>query len=415
MRILGLELRRILKTKFTMILLVTILGLTFLMAYLPVMFVHSSYMDADGNMVEIDGLDAIAYKKQMQKDITGEIEVGDLQNALRQYQECLSSYGVTETRELPKGVYEKEIFLYDPLLRSMKEAFTDPETGITPSLMDISVEEVENYYTICEDRLELLMKINQKDYPKAQEHAVKMYEQVSKPYVFYPGYNKDAMDYQLLLSFVIMVICVVIAAPIFSSDYQTGADDILRCTKHGKAELATVKIIASLLITGVIYTVCMGLYIVMSNTFFGWECTEASVQILYSVINLVNMNLGELQIYVAVTGLISVLATVTLTLFLSSKTNNVVASLGITLMICILPIILYMALPTSIAPWFYAIIPSSGVGILTSIFYAALDFVYLSVGKVSVWLPYIMIGVSIVEIPIFIFGAIRSYIVHTER
>ena len=43
-------------------------------------------------------------------DIAGEIEVMDFQNAVRHYQECLSSYGVTKTNELPKGVYEKEIY-----------------------------------------------------------------------------------------------------------------------------------------------------------------------------------------------------------------------------------------------------------------------------------------------------------------
>ena len=140
-----------------------------------------------------------------------------------------------------------------------------------------------------EKRLESLMKMEQEDYPKAQQKAIEMYEQVEKPYVFYPGYNKDAMDYQVLLSFLVMVICVVIAAPIFSSDYQTEADAILRCTKHGRMKLATTKIVSALLISGIIYTICIGTYIIVSNSLFGWECTETSVQMLYSIISLVNM------------------------------------------------------------------------------------------------------------------------------
>lgn len=212
-----------------------------------------------------------------------------------------------------------------------------------------------------------------------------------------------------------MVISVVIAAPVFSSDYQTGADDILRCTKYGKMKLAAVKVVSVLLISGIIYTVYMSLYLIVSNILFGWECTETSVQMLYSIINLVKMNIGELQIYVAVTGLIAVLATVTLALFLSSRFKNVVVSLGIALVICILPVVFYIALPTDIALWFYAILPSSGVGILTSILYALLDFVYLSVGKVSVWLPHVMIGVVIVEIPVFVFGIVRNYTGYSER
>lgn len=415
MRIVGLELRRVLKAKITIILLAAALALTIVMAYLPVTFVRSSYVDTDGNVVEIKGKEAIAYEKQIQKDIAGEIDGKDVQKAVQQYQECLASYGVTEMYELPEGVYETEILPYAPLLHGIREAFADPETGIAPSMMNIPVEEVADFYNVCEGRLEALMKMEQRDHPEAQQNAIEMYDQVEKPYVFYPGYNKDAMDYQLLLSFVIMVICVVIVAPVFSSDYQTGADDILRCTKYGKVKLAAVKIASSLLISGMIYTACMSLYLIVSNTLFGWECTEISVQMLYSIVNLVKMNLGELQLYVAVTGLITVLATVTLALFLSSRFKNVVVSLGTALMICILPIVFYMALPTDIAPWFYVLLPSSGVGILTSILYSLLDFMYLSIGKISVWLPYALIGVAVIEIPLFVFGAVRNYIGYSER
>lgn len=415
MRILGLELRRVLKTKITIIILAATLVLTVVMVYLPVTFVSSSYVNTEGKVVEITGREAIAYKKKIQKEVTGEITGEDVQKAVQQYQECLSAYGAAETYELPEGVYETEILPYAPLLHGIREAFADPETGIAPSIMNIPVEKVADFYDICEERIEALMKMEQRKHPEAQQDAIEMYAQVKKPYEFYPGYNTDAMDYQLLLSFVIMVISVVIAAPVFSSDYQTGADDILRCTKYGKVKLAVVKIISELLISGIIYTVYMSLYLIVSNTLFGWECTETSVQMLYSVINLVNMNIGELQIYVAVTGLITVLATVTLALFLSSRFKNVVVSLGTALMICILPVVFYIALPADIAPWFYVILPSSGVGILTSILYSLLDFVYLSVGTVSVWLPYAMIGVVVVEIPLFIFGAVRNYTGYSER
>ena len=415
MRILGLELRRILKTKITIILLIAALGLTFVMAYLPITYVHYSYVNAEGNVVEVSGLEAIAYDKSVQKDIAGEIEVMDFQNAVRHYQECLSSYGVTKTNELPKGVYEKEIYPYEPLLRSVMYAFADPMTGIVPSIMDIPVDEVGNFYAVCKDNLETLMILEQGNNPKVQENAMERYEHVEKPYRFYPGYNKDALDYQILLSFVIMALCVVIAAPVFSSDYQTEADSILRCTKYGRGKLATTKIVSDLLLSGVVYTICIGLYIIISNTMFGWECTGTSVQMIYSVISLVNMNLGELQLLVAIAGLLSVLATVALTLFLSSRFKNVVISLGISLMICILPIVFYIALPTDAATWVNAIIPSSGVGLVTSILYCLMDFVYLSVGQVSVWLPYVMIGACIVETPIFILGAVGNYIRYSDR
>ena len=415
MRILRLEFRRIMKTKLTIILLIAALGLTFLMAYLPVTFMKTSYMDTEGNTIEVTGSDAIAYDKLIQKEIVGELEDADFENAVRHYQECLSSYGVKKTSELPKGVYEKEIYLYEPLYRSIMYGFADHETGIVPTIMDIPVEKAGNFYAECEKNLEMLMKLEQKGNLKAQQDAIEKYQHIEKPYKFYPGYKKDAMDYQVFLSFIIMILCVVIAAPVFSSDYQTEADDILRCTKFGRSKLAITKIVSALMISSIIYIVCIGLYLVISNSMFGWECTETSVQMLYSVINLVNMNLGELQLCVATAGLLTVLATVSLTLFLSSRFKNVVVSLEISLMICILPMVFYIVLPNEIATWINVFIPSSGVGLVTSILSALVDFVYLSVGEISLWLPYVMICVGIIEIPVFVLGTVGSYIGYTKK
>ena len=415
MRILGLEIRRIIKTKLTIILLIVAFGLTLIMAYLPVTYVKTSYMDADGNLIKVTGKDAILYNKQIQKDIIGEIEVTDFKDAVLHYQECLSLYGVTKTSELPNGVYEKEIYPYEPLLRSVMYAFADPVTGNVPSLMDISLEEVGNFYTVCEERLETLMVLEQSENTSVQENALKRYKNIEKPYEFYPGYNKDALDYQVLLSFIILVLCVVIVAPVFSSDYQTEADDILRCTKYGRCKLAITKITSAFLISCLIYTICIGTYIIISNSLFGWECTKTSVQVLYSVFCLVNMNLGKLQLCVAIMGLFSVLSTISLTLFLSSRSKNVVVSLGISLMICILPMFLYIALPTDVATWINAFIPSSGVGLVTSFLITLVDLVYLNVGEISVWLPYVMLGTCIIEMPIFILWSVRNYIRYSEK
>ena len=415
MRMLKLEIRRILKTKLTIILLITALGLTFIMTYLPVTYMRTSYTDTEGNTVEVTGKEAIAYDKLVQKDIGGEITDSDFENAVRHYQECLSSYGVTKTNELPDGVYEKEIYPYEPLYRSVMYGFADPVTGIVPTIMDIPVEKAGNFYAECEKNLEIVMGLEQKDNPKAQQDALKKYENVEKPYTFYPGYKKDALDYQILLAFVIMALCVVIAAPVFSSDYQTEADAILRCTKYGRGKLAITKIVSALLISSIIYIIYIGLYLVVSNSMFGWECTGTSVQMLYSANGLVNMNLGELQLCVAAAGLITVLATVSLTLFLSSRFKNVVISLGISLMVCILPIVFYIALPNDVVTWVNVFIPSSGVGLVTSILVALVDFVYLSVGKISVWLPCVMIGVGMAEIPVFVLGAVGSYIGYKKR
>lgn len=71
MRILKLELKRILRTRLTLILLLLALLFSVILAYLPTTFTYSSYMDASGNQVELTGLASIRYEKELQAVITG--------------------------------------------------------------------------------------------------------------------------------------------------------------------------------------------------------------------------------------------------------------------------------------------------------------------------------------------------------
>lgn len=260
-----------------------------------------------------------------------------------------------------------------------------------------------------------LMKQEQKKFPAAQEIAKKMYEKVEKPFLFYPGYGSNPMDYQLLLAFLILFLCTVIAAPVFTSDYQTGADDILRCTKHGRTKLGAIKIISCLLICGGTFLVCALIYIVVSDSLFGWESTKTSMQMIYSAVNLPDMDIGELQCFFAFGSLLCAMTAVSFTLFLSSRFNNVVVSLSVALVFCMLPVIVYMAFPTGIGKWIYPVLPAGGVGLQASLLYAVIDFEFWNIGRIAVWLPYVMLGAYVVEIPLFIFLSVVSYVRHNEK
>lgn len=410
MRLLKLELKRVLKTRVTFILLLFSLFLSFLMAYLPVTFSYSKYTDDAGNQVSLKGLASIRYEKALQADIAGPVTPEKVRQALENYQACLTKYGVENTYDLPEGVYRKEIFPYAPLLHGVREIFADPDTGISPSLMEIDPAKIDDFYSQCEKRNLSLMKQEQKEHPAAWDAAQAMYQKVEKPFLFFPGYNSDPMDYEIILAFLILLFCCVIAAPVFTSDYQTGADDILRCTKYGKVKFAATKVLSALILCGTAFSLCIFIYIVVSDCLFGWECTETSMQMIYSIVNLPDMNIGQLQRFAAVSFLLCIMAAVSFTLFLSSKFKNMVASLSVSLLFCILPVIVYITFPEEIGNLIYPLIPASGVGLQASILYAAIDFNFWNIGSLSVWLPYVMLGAYIVEIPLFLFLTVYSYV-----
>ena len=175
MRLMKLELKRVLKTRLTLILLTFSLVLSLVMAYIPTTFSYVSYLDDNGNTIKLLGLNAVQYLKTLQSDTAGTVTPQKVRQAVEAYQTCLTKYGVENTYDLPDGVYEADILPYAPLLHGVREAFADPNTGIAPSLMDIDPEKVDDFYDACEARLDSLMKLEQENHPAAQEAAKRLY------------------------------------------------------------------------------------------------------------------------------------------------------------------------------------------------------------------------------------------------
>lgn len=412
MRILILEFKKILKTRSTWVLLVLALMLSVLLACLPLAYCYSSYMDEFGNEVNLIGRASIAYEKQLQADAAGVVTSERVRMAVEAYQTCLSHYGVTESYDLPEGVYEQEILPYAPLLHGVKEAFADPDTGMAPGIMEIAPEWIDDYYSACESRIDALMKMEQPHSPAIQSKAVEMYRQVGKPFVIYPGFTSNVMDYQNIMGFLVLLFCVVIVAPIYSVDYQSGADDILRCTKYGRIQLGVTKAASALCISGAAFVICSIVYILTVNSLFGWDCTETSIQMVYSIVTLTEMNMGQLQWFFAFASLLSILAAVSLTLFLSSILRSTATSLSAAVVFCIMPVVVYMTIPGDISTWICSLLPASGVSIQASILYAITDFKFLNLAGIPVWTPYVMLGANILEVPLFLLLAVRSYSRH---
>lgn len=412
MRILRLELKRVMKSRLTWILLALALVFSVLLAWLPVTYCYSSDTDEAGNEISLTGLASAAYEKERQADAAGIVTPERVREAVETYQACLAAYGVTESYNLPEGVYEREILPIAPLLHGVKEAFADPGTGMAPSIMEIDPAQIDDYYSVCEDRIVSLMAVEQPDSPAARRIAAEMYRQVEKPFEVYPGMSSAVMDYQNIMGFLVLLFCVVIAAPVFSAGYQSGADDILRCTRHGRAELGSAKVLAALLISGAAFLICASAYLLTANSLFGWECTETSIQMMYSIVTLADMNIGEFQRLFAAAGLLSVLASVSFTLFLSARCGSVVASLALGLVFCIAPAVVSMAAPGTLSAWLCSFLPASGTSIQSSILYAVTDFQFLRLGGLAVWTPYAMIGACVIEIPLFAVLAVRAYCRH---
>lgn len=113
--------------------------------------------------------------------------------------------------------------------------------------------------------------------------------------MFYEGYTSDASDNLEILFFILVFICAVIVSPVFSSEYQSGSDDILRCTKHGKIKLAVTKLCSALLIVLTMFVICALIFILIVDSAYGWGSLQTSVQVLLSAISFVPLTMGGEQ------------------------------------------------------------------------------------------------------------------------
>lgn len=409
MRLYKVELQRILRTRSTLLFLAAAVALSVFMAYVPITFVWYTY-EENGQEITIKGPEALAIRKELRNPYVGEVTPEKMAEGLKVYQKNLAIYGDFYSGNFPLNVRNSEILPWSPFMQKLHEVTADPNSGLARDYTELTEDDALNFYEQCRTHLVDLMKMEQKDNPKAQQIAAKMYDKVSMPFYYYPGYGTEMGEYEGFYLFILMFLCAMITAPLFCCEYQTGADDILRSTKHGRRKLAFVKILSALLISIVTFMLCMAIFMVISNSLFGWESRRTSMQVLFSAVTLLNINMGQLQNLVMAAGLIALIACVSFVLFVSSACKNTTISIGLTIAFCLFPSILYVMIGNDFSAYLRVLLPSGALGGTNSFFYAlTYYFEFLKVGPATVWTPWLLIIVPVIEIPVFLWLTVRMY------
>ena len=307
------EMKRILRSRSTILFLAAALAVSVFLAWVPVTFERYTY-EENGEEIILTGKEALAMKKSLQAPAAGEVTPEKVALGLAAYKKNLALYG-DFYGDFPQNVWNSEILPYSKLVTRLHEVMADSESGLPPDYPEITEEDAFAFYERCRSHLSDLMKLEQKDNPAAQKIAADMYEKVEMPFYFYPGYGTNMAEYESLFLFAVMFLCIMITAPIFCCEYQTGADDILRSTRHGRKDLAFVKILSALSIAIMVFTLCAAVFQVISNSLFGWECRKTSLHILFSAVSLLNLNVGEMQDFLLLAGFCSLIGCVCFVLF----------------------------------------------------------------------------------------------------
>lgn len=217
-------------------------------------------------------------------------------------------------------------------------------------------------------------KLSMKGETDAEQKKIRELSQnIKMPFTYVPGCDFTSFEYLTMYMLLLMLVFAVVISPIFSAEYQTGADSILRCTRHGRAHLAFAMIITALLIFAAVFTVGTGIFLLITNLAFGTEGLKASI------------------------------------LFLSASCKNAQDSLKASMLISLLPMIIGMISLENLARIIRCILPSGGIGLSDSFLFELLGTNFVHVGGCVIWTPYLVIGAAAVEIPLFLFLTVRVY------
>lgn len=409
MRVYQAELKRIVKTRSVQILFFMAMLISILLAYFPQSFVDYAYENREGQEVRVSGRKAIKKIQENQGYFQGVLTEEKLVKAVEQYQNFVSSY----EGGLPDGIYDERVEAVDyykyvsginGFLSRMREVYADPDTGIGPNLNELSDAEAKGFYEQCRRHVEELLYLENGHTARGDSAvalAGRLYDQVKMPFVYYPGMQTDVLEYVGICTFLLVLIGSILAAPVFASDRQTQADQILQCTRYGRGRLARGRILAGLTVVTVMYVIGMSIFLVLVNLPFGFQSLKTSLQIFWTAIAFLPLTVGQTELLIAAAGYVTMLATICFTLFLSEKMKSVFAAGASAFLFLILPILAYMILDGNLGNWICSILPSGGVGLSNSFTYAIIGTNFAFAGEHAIWTPFLMMGSAVIEIVIF--------------
>lgn len=403
MRLYYLEMKRLIRTKSVWILMIAMVVLAAVMAYVPVTFIRAYKTDA-GNVQAVTGVQAVKISKETRKDMEGEVTEEKIRQAIHVLNEMYQEYGSSFMEEVPADVYAEKIYPIMPVLNVIEQVLV-PDGKNLYNMEAFDVKE-EDAATIYEKYREEIQGLSQN--PELVKEMQKISGSVKTPFTYESGMTLETVDYYTIYLFLVMFAFIVIASPVYAAEYQTGADDVIRCTKNGRVRIAVTKILVT-------FTLAVATFVASSLTFvavlyilYGGSGFGTSIQMGY-VFYLPALTIGSMLKLQIAGGVLFTLATVSFVLFLSSKCKNVQTALISAFGIAILPMILNMAGNNNVLNIMRCILPTGGFGLINGLQSELMARNFALVAGHYIWLPYILLVAAAVAVPVFVGLTIVSY------
>ena len=405
-----LEMKRLLKTRSTWILMAAALLVTLVLCCINIFGAH--YYSYDGK--SFHALDATEMRKIVTESAEGEWTPERIRDVFAQIAEVSTDFGVAVEGETNDNY---EIVTGDNGAAASIAGYTSTFLRSIPQVFDvqytseITPEMAEQYYTQRKAYIEEAMKLNYG--PAAAEAALKLDENTAEPFYYEFGFGtgSDIASTLPVSLFAVAIVCSIICAPVFASDYSTGADDIQRCARYGCRRLGKAKLLAAMTLSTALYIICAAVFVALTLAVYGDDKTSA--QLALDALVLIDIDMNGVLVLTLIAGFLSVLAMTAFTLWLSARMRSSVAVLAVALAVAMTPTFLVILLRESaLGDWLRLLLPSGGLGLGTGMFVDIQIGEFLTIGSLAIWTPFAMLAAPVIETPLFALLARRAYVRH---
>lgn len=406
-----LEMKRLLKTRSTCILMAVALLVTLIFWCINVFDAY--YYSNDGKSYH--GLDAMEMRRIIAESAEGEWTPERLRDVFTQIAEMNANYGAaadgaaSDNQETVTGSGNNtSLPTADYTLTFIRSLLQVCDVQYSN---EITPEMAEQYYTLRKAYIEEVMTLNYG--PAAAEAALRLDENTAELFYYEFGFGtgSDTATSLPVSIFAVAIVCSIICAPVFASDYSTGADDIQRCARYGCRRLGKSKLLAAMTLSTALYIICAAVFVALTLAVYGDDKTSA--QLALDALVLIDIDMNGVLVLTLVAGFLSVLAMTAFTLYLSARMRSSVAVLAIALAVAMAPTFLVILLREgALGDWLRLLLPSGGLGLGTGMIVDIQVGKFLTLGPLAVWTPFAALAVPALEAPVFTLLARRAYVRH---
>ena len=406
-----LEMKRLLKTRSTWILMAAALLVTLILCCINIFGAY--YYSYDGKSYH--ALDATEMREIVTESAEGEWTPERIHDVFAQIDEVSANRRGIAVEGETNDNYEIVTGCNNSGAASIA-GYTNTFLRSIPQVFDVYMDEITpdmaaQYYNQRKAYIEEVMTLNYG--PSAAETALKLDENTTEPFYYEFGFGtgSDIATSLPVSLFAVAIVCSIICAPVFASDYSTGADDIQRCARYGCKRLGKAKLLAAMTLSTVLYIICAAVFVALTLAVYGDDKTSA--QLALDALVLIDIDMNGVLVLTLVAGVLSVLAMTAFTLYLSARMRSSVAVLAIALAVAMAPTFLVILLREgALGDWLRLILPSGGLGLGTGMFVDIQIGEFLTIGSLAVWTPFLMLAAPVIETPVFALLARRAYVRH---